>query len=203
MSSPTEEDLLERLRQGDEDALAGFIECRRRQLLAFIERGMGAALRGKVEPQDVLQEVSVHALRGLPGADLSDRDPFGWLCHLAEQRIVDAHRRYFGAQKRAGHREVPLHGAAGGQASRELIDLLVASISTPSQVLSRDQRHARLEEALASLPADSRQALRLRYFEGLPSKEIARRLGKSDGAVRVLLTRALRRLEQLLGPEIP
>jgi RNA polymerase sigma-70 factor (ECF subfamily) len=43
----------------------------------------------------------------------------------------------------------------------------------------------------------------LRYVEGLPSKEIARRLGKTDGAVRVLLTRSLRRLQQLVGPDAP
>ena len=44
---------------------------------------------------------------------------------------------------------------------------------------------------LAELPEEQREALRLRYLEGLPSKEIAARLGKTDGAVRVMLTRAL------------
>ena len=41
--------------------------------------------------------------------------------------------------------------------------------------------------------------LRLRYLEGLPSKEIADRLGKSDGAVRVMLTRSLDKLQKLLA----
>jgi RNA polymerase sigma-70 factor (ECF subfamily) len=44
--------------------------------------------------------------------------------------------------------------------------------------------------------------LRLRYIEGLPSKDIAERLGKSDGAVRVMLTRSLSKLHDLLGPEM-
>ena len=39
---------------------------------------------------------------------------------------------------------------------------------------------------------------RLRYVEGLPSKEIASRLQKSDGATRVLLTRSLAKLQELL-----
>jgi RNA polymerase sigma-70 factor (ECF subfamily) len=52
--------------------------------------------------------------------------------------------------------------------------------------------------ALDSLPDDQREALRLRYLIGLPSKEIAQKLGKSDGAVRVMLSRGLSRLQQLL-----
>ena len=46
-----------------------------------------------------------------------------------------------------------------------------------SRPLSRDQREFRLQEALKNLPEESQQALRLRYVEGLPSKEIAARLG--------------------------
>ena len=53
--------------------------------------------------------------------------------------------------------------------------------------------------ALDSLPEEARQAVRLRYVEGLPSKEIAEQLGKSDGAVRVLLTRSLQKLQEILS----
>ena len=84
-------------------------------------------------------------------------------------------------------------------AGEELIDLLVASITSASQAFSRDQRHIRLSDALSSLPADTREALRLRYADGLPTKEIALKLGKSDGAIRVMLTRSLARLQQLLA----
>ena len=41
----------------------------------------------------------------------------------------------------------------------------------------------------------------MRYVENLPSKEIAQRLGKTDGAVRVMLTRSLSKLQELLGTE--
>ena len=81
-----------------------------------------------------------------------------------------------------------------------LIDLLVVSMTTPSKAVARDERGRALLEALAALPEESQTALRLRYVENLPSKEIAERLGKSDGAVRVLLTRTLARLQKLLGP---
>src|SRR5262245_33012576 len=91
--------LVERLRQGDAGALGEFVQAHRPQLLAFIERSMSPSLRAKVEPQDVLQEASLSAIHALAATDLSGRDPFGWLCRLAEERIIDAHRRYFGTQK--------------------------------------------------------------------------------------------------------
>ena len=104
-------------------------------------------------------------------------------------------------QKRDAGREVPLGSPSGDTAHAGLIDLLVVSMTTATQAFSRNQRELHLLEALAKLPADQREALRLRYVEGLPSKEIATRLGKSDGAVRVMLTRSLGQLQQLLGPE--
>jgi RNA polymerase sigma-70 factor (ECF subfamily) len=197
-----ESDLVLRLRQRDAAALAEFLSANRRPLLAFIDRQLGPALRRKLEIEDVYQELSAEALRALPDAELTERDPFGWLRQIAERRIIDAHRRFFGAQKRDAAREVPLGSPGGDSQHAAIIDLLVASMTSASQVVSRNQREVKLYSGLAALPEEQREALRLRYLEGLPSKEIAARLGKTDGAVRVMLTRALGRLQQILGPDI-
>ncbi|MEX2114978.1 MAG: sigma-70 family RNA polymerase sigma factor [Pirellulales bacterium] len=193
--------LAKRVRQHDVTALAEYLDAHRRPLLAFIERQLGAGLRRKVEVEDILQELSVEAVRALPEAELGDRNVFGWLCQIAERRIIDAHRRFFGAQKRDAGREVPLGTPGGDSEHGAIIDLLVASMTTPTQALSRNMKEVHLLEALATLPEDQREALRLRYVEGLPSKDIAARLGKSDGSIRVMLTRALARLNQILGPD--
>ncbi len=200
MTLSPEDALVRRLRAGEAQALGEFLEACRPRLTAFVERNLGAALRRKAEPQDVLQETAVYALNALPHTDLSQRDPFGWLCQIAEQRIIDLHRKFFEAQKRAADRESPLDAPACASGEQMLIDLLVVSMTTPSMAVARDERGRALLEALAALPEESRTALRLRYVENLPSKEIASRLGKSDGAVRVLLTRTLARLQKLLGP---
>jgi len=196
-----DEDLIRRVQQRDPTALADFLTTQRAPLLAFIERQLGAGLRRKIEVEDIFQEVSVEAVRSLADADLDVRDPFGWLCQIVERRIIDAHRRFFGAQKRDAGREVPLGNPGGDTQHAAIIDLLVVSMTTPTQALSRNQREVLLLEALATLPEDQREALRLRYLEGLPSKEIAAKLGKTDGSVRVMLTRALGRLQQILGPD--
>ena len=194
------DDCLVRIQARDTEALARFIESHRPQLMAFIERQLGTALRRKIETDDVFQETSAEAVRALPTVELGDRDPFSWLCQIAERRIIDLHRRFFGAAKRDAAREVPL-GSSGGSDTQPagLINLLVASLTTPSKAFSRNAREARLLEALAKLPDEQQTALRLRYIENLPSKRIAEQLGKSDAAVRVMLTRSLKKLHELLG----
>ena len=193
-----ESQLVERLKQGDADALAGFIELRRPQLTAYIEKNLGAALRRKVEPEDLFQDVSADCVRAVADVEFGDRDPFSWLCQMAQRRIIDAHRFFFDAQKRDASRAV---GISGGDRTGQigLINMLVASITSPSAAFSRDQKEFRLQEAIAQLPADHREVIRLRYVEGKPTREIAEQVGKSDGSVRVILTRTLKKLENLLG----
>ncbi len=196
-------ELLARLRAADPQAWNAFLQSRHQALLRFVERNLGEGLRRKVEPTDIVQEVGLSVAGSLESLDLGDRDPFGWLCQLAERRIIDAHRRHFGAQKRSATREVGLEvgGTQSENSGGGLINVLIETMTSPSEAMARDQRAVRLHQALEKLPAEAREAIRLRYVEGLPSKEIAAQLGKTDGATRVLLTRALAKLQELLGEE--
>jgi RNA polymerase sigma-70 factor (ECF subfamily) len=88
-----------------------------------------------------------------------------------------------------------------GEDSPRLIDMIVASMTTASQAFSRNAKAARLEEALRQLPEEQREAIRMRHVENLSSREIAERLGKSDVAIRVMLSRTVRKLQEILGIE--
>jgi RNA polymerase sigma-70 factor (ECF subfamily) len=136
----------------------------------------------------------------LPAVDLSRQDPWNWLCQIAEHRIIDAHRRFFGSQKRDAGKEVAL-GRPSEQTGVGLVDMINASITSPSQAFSRNQKQMRLELAMRELPELGREALRLRYVEGLSTKEVADQLGKTDGAIRVLLSRTVAQLRAALGEE--
>lgn len=196
--------LIVRVRAGDAEALAAYIEQHRRQLLAYIERQLGAALRRKIEAEDIFQEVSGDAVRSLNSMDLAQRDPFSWLCQIAERRIIDAHRRFFDAQKRDAGREIAL-GQGGGSDTQAggVIHLLVASMTSPSQAFSRNAREARVQEAVLQLGEEQREVLRLRYVEGWPTKQIADHVKKSDVAIRVMLTRTVQKLQEILGEDAP
>jgi len=194
-----ESDLVERVKRHDVDAMAEYVCEVRRPLSAFIERRLGQALRSKLEPDDIVQEVSGEAIRSLGTMEFGDREPFSWLCQIAERKIIDAHRHFFAAQKRDAGREVSSGPArADGGPSPGLIDMIVASMTTASQVFSRNVKVARLHEALQQRPEDQRDAIRLRHVENLSSREIAERLGKSDVAIRVMLSRSVRKLQEIL-----
>ncbi len=90
--------LAARIRKKDQQALVEFIELRRPQLVAFIERNLSTSLGRKLEAADILQDVSLSAVTSLGTFELGDRDPFSWLCQLAEHRIIDAHRKLVAAQ---------------------------------------------------------------------------------------------------------
>jgi RNA polymerase sigma-70 factor (ECF subfamily) len=180
------------------ERLQQLLHERRPQLMAYIQRQLGSRLRQKVEPEDIFQETSIDALRRIEEFSRLERDPFGWLCQIAEHRLIDAHRRYFQSQKRAGEREVSIDGPRNNDGGR-FAELLVASMTTPSAAFSRNHKEFRLQSAMSELPEETREILRMRYVEGLPTKDIAARIGKSDGAVRVLLTRSVQKLQEQLG----
>ena len=181
------------------DEFANFVEAKRPQLMAYIQNNLGPALRKKLEPDDILQDVVLTALGSFESFGVPGRDPFKLLCQIAEQRIIDAHRHHVAAQKRSVEREVSIDAQPAGEQAIGFLHLLAASMTSPSEAFSRDQKEFRLQEAITSLPADQRELLRLRYVEGLPTRDVANRLGKTDGAVRVLLTRTLSKLQQLLS----
>ncbi|MFN9720180.1 MAG: sigma-70 family RNA polymerase sigma factor [Planctomycetota bacterium] len=178
--------------------LSRFIDAHRPQLLSWIERSLGPLLKGKIEPEDLFQEMSLTAIAGLEHFQVAGRDPFRLLCQMAEQRIVDAHRYHVEAKKRSAMREVSLAGRPSSDDGTGFLDLLVASITSPSAAFSRNRRELQLQMALQELTNEQRTAIRLRYVEGLATRDIAEHLQKSDGAVRVLLTRTIAMLQERL-----
>ena len=54
---------------------------------------------------------------------------------------------------------------------------------------------------LDDLPEDRRDALIMRFALGMSNREIARAIGRSDGATKVLIHRAIRQLEEEMGDE--
>lgn len=181
----------------DPAEFAALMEAERPRLVGFLRSIMSPRLLAQVEPEDLLQEAAAAALAGLATAPLDRYTPLEWLQELCRRRVIDAHRFHFGAQRRDAGRAQSMH-AAGDDGSGGFEALLAASVTSPSAAFSRDVRLGRLHQAIDGLPDEARAAVRLRYGQGLPTKEIAARLGKSDVAVRVLLSRTVRALEQRL-----
>jgi len=67
-----------------------------------------------------------------------------------------------------------------------------APAADPAGVVARADQQREIRAALARIPAERRQAILLRFVDGLSAREIGAVLGRSEGAARVLLHRALR-----------
>jgi RNA polymerase sigma-70 factor, ECF subfamily len=76
--------------------------------------------------------------------------------------------------------------------------LLSATHTTEDLVEGRDEL-ARILEGVKELPDDRREALIMRFALGMDNREIARALDRSDGATKVLIHRAIRQLEEIVG----
>ena len=78
-------------------------------------------------------------------------------------------------------------------------DSLPDSGAAPEETLLTEERIDALSDALETLPERERDILLLRFYSGLPSKEVAARMGLSDANVRYLQSKALSKLRGLLA----
>jgi RNA polymerase sigma-70 factor (ECF subfamily) len=75
---------------------------------------------------------------------------------------------------------------------------LTAPHTTEQLVEGRDELK-RVLQGVGLLPEDRREALIMRFALGMDNREIARALGRSDGATKVLIHRAIKQLEEIVG----
>jgi RNA polymerase sigma-70 factor (ECF subfamily) len=155
-------------------------------------------LRAKFDASDVVQQTMLEAVRGWASfRGGTEAELAAWLRQILARVLLHERRRFGGAQRRDLGREVSLEQALA-ESSRRLGDLLAAPDTSPSERAGRHELELRLADAMAKLPADYAEVILLRNIEGLTHDEIARRMGRGSGAVRMLWVRALARLRQEL-----
>jgi RNA polymerase sigma-70 factor (ECF subfamily) len=190
---------LQRLRNGDRQAMADLFALFRERLRRMIALRLDPRLNGRLSPSDVLQEAYIDALQRLRHyLDKPGQSFYGWLRLVVGQRLVDVHRDHLGAAKRDAGREVPLLGGAPAASSPCLAAQLAGQLTSPSKAAARNEELARLQEALERLEPLDREVLALRHFEELSNAEAAEVLGIERAAASKRYVRALARLKQAL-----
>ena len=134
---------------------------------------------------------------------------------LTEQTFLQAYRHFERAQRESKGRPLRpwliriAHNLAANyyrdrsrRPQTQLEDAAVISDphDTADLVEGREELQAVLE-GVAALADDRREALIMRFALGMDNKEIARALGRSEGATKVLIHRAIKQLEQRLEEE--
>jgi RNA polymerase sigma-70 factor, ECF subfamily len=75
----------------------------------------------------------------------------------------------------------------------------IAAMHTTEQLVEGRDELSRVLDGVGKLPDDRREALIMRFALGMDNREIARALGRTDGATKVLLHRAIRQLEGMVA----
>jgi RNA polymerase sigma-70 factor, ECF subfamily len=190
--------LIQRARDGERSARERLLESHRNYLRLLAYTGMGEGLRDKADPSDLVQEtlLKAHAsfldFRGRTEAELA-----GWLRQILARNLIDFGRRYYGTEARQASRERSLEDMLD-QSSLALGKLIPAGGSSPSEHAQRRELNLVLADALADLSADYRQVIVLRSLEERSWEDVAQRMGRTTGAVRILWARALTRLRPLI-----
>lgn len=137
------------------------------------------------EAEDVTERTFLSALSALDRFEDAGGGFRAWLFRIAHNHIVSAQR------SRHRRRTEPIDDA--GEHPSPLAD--------PAGIVLRADEVEQLQKALARLPADRRQVVILRFVDELTAREIGLVLDRSEGAVRVLLHRALGDLARAFGHE--
>lgn len=200
------DDLERRLRGGDLQALAELFSRERERLWRVAHFRLAEPLRGRLDPDDVLQEAFLAARQRLSHyADGPASSPFIWLRMIVNQTIIDLHRRHLGARMRDAGREISLDGAPYAQAtSASVVIQLAGAFTTPSGAAARADVLALVQAAIEQMDPIDREVLALRHFEELTNSEVAETLGIEQKAASIRYIRALRRLKEILAqaPEL-
>jgi len=166
-SNLAEERLLVEAAQNDPGKFDALYELHFERVYAYV----AARVRDRATAEDVTSEVFHKALANLPGYEWRGAPFAAWLFRIAANAIIDQAKR----------------------ASRE-----VSSVADPPEPAKAEVRivedRARLFRLVGELPETQRQVMHQRFVEQRTIREIAERLGKTEGAIKQLQLRALERL---------
>jgi RNA polymerase sigma-70 factor (ECF subfamily) len=189
-ASVSDAELVARAAAGDEEAFRTLVNRHMDALRRYADRRLPLRLRARVSVSDVLQEAQIVALERC--SDFEDRGPDAfrnWFLGVVERQVRQAVRTHDGTAKRSVRREAP---RAQTGSTREFR----GREPSPSQAAIAAETAELAETALARLPPDYREILRLTRRENLGIDEAARRMGRSPDAAKKLLSRALLRMAE-------
>jgi RNA polymerase sigma-70 factor (ECF subfamily) len=183
-------------RQGDALAVSKRLATYHPVLRARAVARMEPAIRAKVEPEDILQQVYLEVFREI--GRFEDRGPdsfLNWVLTILDNELVDTGRALH-RHVRDVSREMHPDALTGAGSYWNLLDQLHRDSLTPSRVVRREEAVGALLACISRLSDSHQQVIQLRFLEGHSVSEVAERLGKSAAAVVALTRRALEALRK-------
>jgi RNA polymerase sigma-70 factor (ECF subfamily) len=190
-----EEDLVRRLRSGDEAAFAALVQ---RHHPAMVRLALGY-VRSRAVAEEVAQDAWLGLLRGLDGFE-GRASLRTWLFQIVVNRAISAGRREH-RYVLVDDRQLQDEDGAFSQDGWWMTPPAHWADQAVDRIAARDVAD-RIRDLIAGLPPGQRQVVTLRDVEGLPSREVCLILGITEANQRVLLHRARSRIRSLLEREV-
>jgi len=197
---PDPEQLVALARGGSAPALGQVLELYRDYLTLLARLQISRRLQSKVDASDLVQETFLQACSHFSRfRGTSEGELIAWLRRILVHSLARIVEKQVKAQKRSVRREVSIHQFRRllQDSSQDFENALVSQVSSPSAQAQRRELATLVADQLARLSPAYREVIVLRNLEGLPFDEVARRMDRTPGAVRVLWLRALEALRRL------
>jgi RNA polymerase sigma-70 factor (ECF subfamily) len=196
-SGPNPDELIAQARKGDQAALGRLLEIYRNYLRLMARSLIGSTLRVKLEPSDLVQETFLKAHgHFIEFIGSGERELVAWLRSILVRSLADQVKHY----RRKGRnlqRQESLDLLLE-QSGLTIQNALAAHGSSPSEGAQQREQAVILADAVDRLPPDYREVFILRTLEHIPFDEIAVKMGRTEGAVRMLWARALEKLNRAM-----
>jgi RNA polymerase sigma factor (sigma-70 family) len=181
LSDVRDQELVTRIRGGDEEAFRGLFRRYGPTAMALARR----VVRQPSIAEEIVQEAFLALWRNPTGYDQERGSVRSWLLGTVHHRAVDAVRREESQRRR-------VEGAVSLEVAQpDISEEVAAELDAP------EERRA-VRKALEELPAEQRQVIELMYFDGLSQSTIAERLSLPLGTVKSRSLLGMRRLRAAL-----
>ena len=168
-----EQQLVRLSQRGDQEAFASLYDTYLERIYRYIYFRVADAEIA----EDITSQVFLKAWEKLGSFQVGSSPFVAWLYRIAHNAVIDYYRT-----RRAS---VPLDDVSPVEVRHD---------DAVDERLDRQLESAQLRTALKTLTSEQQQVLILKFINGLSTLEIAKRLGKQQGAVRALQMRALQGL---------
>lgn len=187
-AGPSDRQLVARTLAGDADAFAQL----HRRYFARVYRIALFRCRNQQDAEDIASETFVKAIAHLGSFRFQGESLFPWLSRIATNLALDQGRRASGVTL------VSLDTPTADSVRALIEGIAGVDVPDPHALAERHETQEIVRAAVATLAADQAEAVLMRFGSDMPLKEIAVAMGRTEGAVKSLLHRALVNLRKAL-----
>ena len=194
------QELIDDAKAGGNDPLGRLLQVYRNYLTILATTQISPRLRRRMAPSDLVQETMLAAHRDFDKfRGVSEREFLGWLRQILINCLHHAVEMHLKAKKRDLRCEISIEqvNTALDNSVMRIDNLLVDNGPSPSAPAHQRERSVALANQLAKLKPDYRDVIVLRNLQGLPFEEIAVRMNRKTGAVRMMWLRAIDKFKQV------